>query len=156
MIMSEVFLMTVFVVMLICGILEIVLFFKIWGMTNNIKAIKEKSFNEGLSSNNIDVTISKLRHYIFLQDIETAKKILLDKFISEIENEYSLLPREHYDTIKGEYVDDEKYNLQKSIRTRVEALDKQFEKIGEGLPEYIKQMNTYEDYFMLFTEKDFE
>lgn len=74
MIMSEVFLMTVFVVMLICGILEIVLFFKIWGMTNNIKAIKEKSFNEGLSSNNIDVTISKLRHYIFLQDIETAKK----------------------------------------------------------------------------------
>lgn len=52
-------------------------------------------------------------------------------------------------------MDDEKYNLQKSIRTRVEALDKQFEKIGEELPEYIKQMNTYEDYFMLFTEKDF-
>lgn len=153
--MSEGFLITLFVVMLIWGFLEIVLFFKIWGMTNNIKALKEKSFNEGLSSDNIDVTISKLRHCIFLQDIETAKKILLGKFISEIENEYSLLPPGHYDTIKEEYVDDEKYNLQMSIRARVETLNKQFEKIGEELPEYIKQMNTYEDYFMLFTEKDF-
>lgn len=37
------------VIMLAWGILEIILFFKIWGMTNNVKAIKKGYFNENES-----------------------------------------------------------------------------------------------------------
>ena len=34
------------IIMIVWGILEIILFFKIWGMTNDIKALKKDYLNE--------------------------------------------------------------------------------------------------------------
>ena len=36
------------IIMIVWGILEIILFFKIWGMTNDIKALKKDHFNESV------------------------------------------------------------------------------------------------------------
>lgn len=153
--MSEGFLTTVFVVMLIWGILEIILFFKIWGMTNDIAALKKRIFREDLLNRNTDYLAAKLRQKVVLGDIEDAKKILLEDFVNAIEYRFGMLAPRHYDTEKQEYVDDEENNLQKSIRPYVEKLAKQFEKMGEKLPEHISRMNTYKDYFALFTKEDF-
>ena len=55
----EGFLVIIYIVMLVWGILNIILFFKIWGMTNDVNTIKEYLCNNSAdtpvsTSNNID------------------------------------------------------------------------------------------------------
>lgn len=153
--MSEGFLTTVFVVMLIWGILEIILFFKILGMTNDIAALKKRLFREDLLNEDKEHLATKLRHKVILGDIEDAKKLLLEDFVNTIEHQFGELSPGYYNSEKQEYVSYEKTNMLRSIRPNVEKLTRQFEKMGEKLPEHISRMNTYKDYFALFTKEDF-
>lgn len=57
----------IYIVMLIFGILQIILFFKLWGMTNDIRSMKEQS-----SANNkeMEYYIKSINEY--LRKIESS------------------------------------------------------------------------------------
>lgn len=76
-------------------------------------------------------------------NMDCAKRLLLRKFMRDVTDSYSNLPGNSTE------------KKQKSIRPYVENLQKQFEKIGEELPAYIKRMETYDDYNNFFVAEDF-
>ena len=142
--------------MIAWGILEIILFFKIWGMTNDIRAIKREIFHEG-GQESYYLTAKYLRNNLVLGNIDHVKKVLLSNFIDEINTSYGNLPSRGYEKDengKNTLVSYEERNLKTPIVPYVENLRKQFEKIGEPLPPYINKMATYEDFFNLFTKED--
>lgn len=76
------------IVFLVFGILQIILFFKIWGMTNNVKKIKEafleKDFpaeylyeKTNLVKDAFYANIRKIDKLIYLGDKEAARRMLL-------------------------------------------------------------------------------
>lgn len=64
------------IVMIAFGILQIILFFKIWGMTNNVKRIWRKIDNKDFLSEAC-VTFIK-------GDIETTEKLANEAFLQEV------------------------------------------------------------------------
>ena len=123
------------IVSLIAGILQIILFFKIWGMTNDIKALKKDYFCE------TDVETYYQKAYFARQNLilgrkDQVKSMLLKNFIRNMEQNY--------------------VNNEQSLRPYIDNLKAQFEKIGEQLPEYIEKMETFGDYYQLFTKDDFK
>jgi hypothetical protein len=141
----------------VCGILGVILFFKIWGMANDIKALKKDHFNEN-SFGSYYAKFIFLRRSIILGKKDVVRNAFLMDFIDNVENGFNGLK-------KYEYIEDEKgktkwtsmkeENYKKSIRPYVEHLQKQFYKIGEELPVCIQRMETFGDYFNLLTENDF-
>ena len=144
------------IIMIAWGILEIILFFKIWGMTDDIKALKKDHFSETVFETK-DVMARYLRKNLVLGNMENVKRTLLKNFIDNVENGYGEL--KSYGYIKDENGNEKwsslvEHNLKVSIRPYVENLQKQYDKIGEDLPVYIKRMETFGDYFRLFVEED--
>lgn len=144
------------IIMIAWGILEIILFFKIWGMTNDIREMKNDYFNEKKYETQGQMKES-LRKNLVLGDIEKVKKTLLKEFIDDVESAFAKMK-------SSDYVKDEngayqltsykEKNLKESIRPYVEKLQKQFELLGEELPVYINRMETYKDYYSLFAEEE--
>lgn len=62
--------------MIAWGILEIILFFKIWGMTNDIRALKKDFFHEK-NDESYYLMAKNLRKNLVLGNIEHVKKTLL-------------------------------------------------------------------------------
>lgn len=144
------------IIMIAWGILEIILFFKIWGMTNDIKALKKDHFNETVFETKGEMA-SYLRRTLVLGNMENVKRILLKNFIDNVEHGYGELPTAGY--VKDENGNDifttfKEQNLKKSIRPYIENLQKQYDKIGEKMPVYIQRMETFGDYFSLFVKED--
>ena len=76
------------IVFLVFGILQIILFFKIWGMTNNVKKIKEAFLEKDFPAEYLLVkpdlvkdafyaNIRKIDKLIYLEDKEAARRTLL-------------------------------------------------------------------------------
>ena len=76
------------IVFLVFGILQIILFFKIWGMTNNVKKIKEAFLEKDFPAEYLLVkpdlvkdafyaNIRKIDKLIYLEDKEAARHMLL-------------------------------------------------------------------------------
>jgi hypothetical protein len=123
------------IVSLIAGILQIILFFKVWGMTNDIRELKKDHFCE----TDIETYYQKAtfaRKNLVLGRKEQVKSMLLKNFIHNIEQNY--------------------INNEQSLRPYVDNLKAQFEKIGEKLPEYIDKMETFGDFYQLFSKDDFK
>ena len=98
------------IVSLITGILQIILFFKVWGMTNDIRELKKDHFCE----TDIETYYQKAtfaRKNLVLGRKEQVKSMLLKNFIHNIEQNY--------------------INNEQSLRPYVDNLKAQFEKIGE-------------------------
>lgn len=141
------------IVMIVWGILEIILFFKIWGMTNDIKALKKDHFNETVFESKEEMA-KYLRKNLVLGNMENVKKTLLKNFIDNVEHGYAVLP-------KGEYVNDcwitfDEKNLDESITPYVDNLILQYGKIGEEVPVYITRMKAFRDYYKLFVKEDLD
>lgn len=142
------------IILFIWGILQIILFFKVWGMTNDIRDLKKDYFNENVFSTKI-MQAKYLRKSLVLDNKDNVKRILLQDFIDNVEKSYEQLPEYGYGHLEnGTYVSLKEENLRKTIRPYVEKLQEQFDKIGEELPVYIQRMETYGDYFNLFTQDD--
>ena len=142
--------------MIAWGILEIILFFKIWGMTNDIRALKKDFFHEN-TDESYYLMAKNLRKNLVLGNIEHVKKTLLTNFMDEIIKSYSKLPLQGYEKDengKDRLVSYEEKNLRTPIAPYVENLRKQFDKIGEPLPPYINNMATYGDFLNIFTKED--
>ena len=109
------------IIMLAAAVLQIILFFIIWGMTNNVSKIK-----------NVVAPVSgdkkfKLRVLLLKGKKEEAKEVLINDFLNTI-----------YATSGQTFFDDKK------------ALNNNLEKIGETMPEYIAFLKTYNDFQRLF------
>ena len=139
------------IVIIVFGILEIVLFFKIWAMTDDVKAMKKHILGEGIIKSYAAV-IPIIRKDLVLGNKEQVKTALINNFIDKLERKfYSFDGNYDSDHIFTQFTEE---NLNKSIELYVNNLRKQFDKIGEKLPENIAKMKTFKDYFDLFTEDD--
>lgn len=144
------------VIMIVWGVLEIILFFKIWGMTDNIKALKKDHFNEMTFETKVEMA-RFLRKNLILGNMEMVKKVLLQNFIDNVEQGYGEFPSMGYiKDEKGEenFASMKEQNLKESIRPYVENLQKQYDKIGEELPFYIQNMQNFGDYYRVFVKAD--
>ena len=142
------------ILMIAWGVLEIILFFKIWGMTNDIRALKNDHFKQTNTEVTTSQLINDIKKNLLLGDIDKVKKGLLMKFADDVKHSYRSLPvlgQEKDENGKEHMVSYKERNLQKSIVSYVENLRKQFEKIGEPVPPYINNMSTYGDFFNLFS-----
>lgn len=144
------------IVMIVWGILEIILFFKIWGMTNDVKALKKDHFCETVFETKAGMA-RYLRKNLVLGNMENVKKTLLKNFIDNVEHGYGQLPSGGY--VKDEKGNDqwvrfEEKNLDESITPYVDNLVLQYGKIGEDVPVYITRMKTFRDYYKLFVKED--
>ena len=140
------------IIMIVAGILQIILFFKIWGMTNNIKALKKDHFCETQFENKA-LMARYLRKNLILGNMDNVKRILLQNFIDNVENGYKNLKTGEY--VNGnKWVDFKEDNLKKPIAPYIKNLMLQYAKIGEEVPVYIMRMETFDDFYKLFVERD--
>lgn len=145
------------IVMIVWGVLEIILFFKIWGMTNDIRALKRDHFCETQFENN-DQMARFLRKNLVLGNMDSVKRILLQNFIDNVEKGYYKLPSGSYENVNGvnTWVSYKEKNFKESIAPYVKNLMLQYAKIGEEVPVYITRMETFGDYYKLFVKEDLE
>lgn len=144
------------VVMIIWGVLEIILFFKIWGMTNDIEALKKDHFNETVFETKAGMA-KYLRNNLVLGNMKDVKKTLLKNFIDNVEQGYGALPAGGMVTDENgndKWENFKERNLDESIKPYVDNLTLQYNKIGEEVPIYITRMKTFRDYFNLFVKED--
>lgn len=138
-------------IMLIFGILNIILFFKIWGMTNDINALKKDHFKEQVLT--ADDMAKRIRKQIVLGNKEEVKRILLQNFVDDIEQykvkSYNTI---YYKTNKKDVA--EEMSLQLSIKAYIENLKRQYTIIGEELPYSIVRLETIGDFISLFKTED--
>ncbi len=130
------------IILIVGGILNLILFFKIWGMTNDVKALKEGLIEQMIFSKKSKANY--LRKNVVLGKIEIVKRMLLNDFIYNVEKQYWKLLKNNYKDVA----------LKQSILPYIETLQQQYEKIGEELPSYIKTMKTFADYYNLFKPED--
>lgn len=146
------------IVMIVWGILEIVLFFKIWGMTNDVKALKKDHFCETEFAGNGQIA-RYLRKNLVLGNMDNVKRILLQNFIDNVEHGYGQLKTGDYEKDENgvdKWVSYKEKNLNESIAPYVKNLMLQYAKIGEEVPIYIMRMETFGDFYNLFVKEDLE
>lgn len=105
------------IVFIIFGILQIILFFKVWIMTNDINKIKERACPDNLNV---------IRKLILKGDAGKAEEALIDSLISDIENFNSI----NYSSIQ-------------EIKDTYRPI---FDKLGFTFPEKIDKIEKYSDY----------
>lgn len=107
------------IIVIVFGILQIILFFKIWGMTNDVRKIKEQFTNEK--------DINEATVLFIKGDKELSYKKLYNAFLHEIviasHSTWTDNPEEDY---KSDF---------KKIINRYKPM---FEKLGHGHPDYTK------------------
>ncbi len=126
---------------IVFGLLNLILFFKIWGMTNNVKELKNdyKKINRCFESS-----------YSNMYSPTDLKKMLMTGNKEEYKASVIINFCNHMEQIGTVIYANEAGRKGKSIRPDVEDLQKQFDVIGESLPEYIQKLETLADYYNLF------
>lgn len=112
-------------VLFVWGILEVILFFKVWGMTNNVKQIKTE-----LTRSN---TTELFRKYRLFGQNDKAAEILIQVFLNDMEK----------------YVHSDTYYSGENIEEKIAELEFQLAQLGEKLPDEFKNLKTAEDYYKL-------
>ena len=124
----------------IATILGIILFFKVWGMTNDISALKKYY----CVSTGVDA--SKRRSYIcecvVLDDKANLKRALLQNFIDKINNKCN--------PAKNVYLSESDKQMSFDITPEVEMLKNQFAKVNMEVPEAVLNMKTCGDFYQFF------
>ena len=137
------------IISLIWGILSLILFFKIWGMTNDVHRLTQEHFGELQLPKGDEAAF--LRRHLIMGNTDIVRKTLLAQFVDEITTSYYQMPSGEYVLEKG-WVDNTADNLQKSIAPQVQNLKKQFDAIGQPLPKFLTDMKTYNDFLSLFAD----
>lgn len=108
------------IVLLVFGVLQIILFFKIWGMTNDVNRITKKLQCEKDKTWNV-------RRALLYGDQELAKRELMDCIISDFEKFGD-----------GGYG----FNCVEDIISKYEPA---FKQLGMDIPENLKNIKSYAD-----------
>lgn len=131
-------------ILFIGAILYLILFFKIWGMTNNVRRIKEKMIpcNEETAGEQIT------RLHIMGKDDE-CERIILSKFYFNLKNElFACKYRCYNDTKQYQAL------LEKPITPFTDVVEKLYQKIGREVPSHIKSLKTYGDFEKMVISTD--
>ena len=113
------------IVILVFGILQIILFFKLWGMTNDVKAIMKKYTSK--RDNSAD-TQWEIKNAILRGDNLRAKEILTDLYIIRLKFIYNNIVR---DDIFGD-----------KIKSLNNVFDAYYKQIGMSLPEQFSKITS--------------
>lgn len=123
-------------------ILNIILFFKLWGMTNNVKRIKEK-----IVANSSDDLTEELNTLHFMGKDKECEDIILREFYSTL--------CDKLDWAKGNMLEDHySEKIDEPITKFTDVVAKQYKKIGREIPDMIKNMKTYRDFLNQRIEKE--
>ena len=76
------------IISFIAGVLQIILFFKVWGMTNDIRELKEDHFNE-INMADPYQKVNFARINLILGNKEKVKYMLLNDFITNVDQNYT-------------------------------------------------------------------
>lgn len=110
-------------ILFVWGILEVILFFKVWGMTNNVKKIQTE-----LTRSN---TTELFRKYRLLGLNDKAAEILIQVFLNDMEK----------------YIHSDSYFSGEKIDNKVAELEFQLSQLGVKLPKGFNDLKTAEDYY---------
>ncbi len=125
---------------LAAAFLQIILFFKLWIMTNDVKKLRENCEHSNRYNSNFEI-----RKLLASGDKEKAKELLLNSFYENIsELNYSGL-----DKSENNWFQIQK-NIDADFLKLKERLTNDLSKIGEQLPENIKQMKSGNEFYELF------
>ena len=116
------------------ALLNIILFFKIWGMTNNVKRIKEKMVPD--SSGGLTEELNMLH---FMGKDKECEEIILREFYSQL--------RWKLNSARINMTEED-YNktIDEPISNFTDIVAVQYKKIGKEMPEMIKNLKTYRDF----------
>ena len=134
--------LTIFLFIII-GILNCILFCKIWGMTNNVDELNNnyqktnRCFDYGIGYSMYKS--GDLKRMLMLGYKEEYKESVIINFCNHMDYLMS--------TIQNNY---ESGRKEISIRQDIDDLQKQFGVIGESIPEYIQKLETLDDYYNLY------
>lgn len=127
------------------ALLNIILFFKIWGMTNNVKRIKKKMIP--IEEERVEEQITRLH---FLGKDDECEEIILSDFYQTVKK---LLFTYKYNNFNNK----EKYEamLKNPITPFTDVVVKLYQKIGREVPNRIADLKTYGDFDkMVITDND--
>lgn len=126
------------VLYIVGAVLQIILFFKVWGMTNDVDSLKRRIVD---NTRGADLQ-RQCRRLAVMGDKAQIRELMLDLFFEELEAEYE---KSHYTT----------YNLQelkkRSLGAYKDRLRSNLSSIGEPVPEDIKNLQTFDDYLSLIS-----
>ena len=113
----------------IAAVLQIILFFKVWAMTNDVRKICGKYTISG------DVDSYEIRKYLLLGDKERVLQLIYARFFSGI------------DSLRwsGDFSEQSFGRLKK-------ALEEDLAKMNEKLPEKIAELKSLDDYNKIYRE----
>ena len=138
------------IVFLIFAVLQIILFFKVWGMTNNVKKLKQKFVETEKPDTN-----EYISHKVMLLHLEGKDEKAFDflnhslynKITQYMNNITQLMDPTKYVIKDGQsygYYQGYKYNLGKSFEEKkmveIESLEVYYHKIGKEIPSYLKDL----------------
>lgn len=132
---------------LIVAIFNIILFFKLWGMTNDIRELKIDHFDTRMPEDTPQLRAYLRENYV-LGENEKVKRILIHEFLDNINSKCN--------NIRTSYLETNNPVLDTDITQYVEILKKQFAKVNMEVPHAILNMKTFRDYYELFKDEDFE
>lgn len=111
---------------LIVAILNIILFFKLWGMTNDIRELKIDHFDTRMPEDTPQLRAYLRENYV-LGENEKVKHILIHKFLDNINSKCN--------NIRTSYLETNNPVLDTDITQYVEILKKQFSKVNMEVPQ---------------------
>lgn len=124
------------IIIIVFGILQIILFFKIWGMTNDVKCLKNRFVN-------IDETeiIWQIRKLLLKGDKRKAEDLLFNYFMQQLK-------------IALKLYDSESFVSSKAFDNRLTIIKNEFKKyysqINVPFPSDLENLNTLEDIESIF------
>ena len=136
----------VFIIVLIIAILNIVLFFKIWGMTNDIRELKIDHFDTRMPED-IPQVRAYVRENLLLGDKDKVRRVLIHEFLDSINSRCN--------NVRTSYLSTTDSVLNTDITPYVEQLKKQLTKLNLEIPEQIISMKTFRDYYEILKDEDF-
>jgi hypothetical protein len=138
------------IVIFVFAVLQIILFFKVWGMTDDVKKLKQKFVGGEMPDSN-----EYISHKVMLLQLEGKDEDafeflnhnLYNKFTAYIHHIAQLTTPTKYSIKNGEcygYYENEEYNLSKSFEEKkmveIESLEVYYHKIGKEIPSYLKDL----------------
>lgn len=119
------------IIIIVFGILQIILFFKMWGMTNDVKKMKD----EFVGSNSKELREMQLTKAILKEDKNKITDILFDELFNQLKSYYN-------DSLS--YSGGEDYFISKISNLKKKYKEKYF-KYGIEFPESINRIEKKED-----------
>jgi len=129
------------IILIVFGVLQIILFFKLWGMTNNVVKISKQIEGLGDKVSNTDKSsdfIWKVRRAILKGNQKDAEDIVADNFITELQYLW-----QNYDRYGSDnFIQSQYQNKITELKNRYIEF---YSHIGIPMPESLHKINTISD-----------